>query len=134
MEITNAKLIEKYDTATFGANGFRKREFVVEYAENPQYPEFIKFELIQDNCVKLDPFNIGAQMEIKFNLKGRPFDSATKGKQYFNSLQAWSIKPVSSPSGGQGEAPNIDAAPTKEDMENLPFILTILLTSILTMI
>ena len=32
-----AKLIEKYETASFGANNFLKREFVVEYSENPQY-------------------------------------------------------------------------------------------------
>nr|MBC7612693.1 DUF3127 domain-containing protein [Pseudopedobacter sp.] len=28
-------------------DSFRKRELVIEFAENPQYPEFVKFEAIQ---------------------------------------------------------------------------------------
>lgn len=90
MEI-KAKLLEKYDTATFGASGFKKREFVVEFAENPQYPEFIKFELIQDKCEQLDGFNIGQEMNIAFNLKGRKWTNPKGEVVYFNSLQAWRI-------------------------------------------
>ena len=66
----DGKLIEKSDTQEV-TNSFKKREFVVEYAENPQYPEFLKFELIQTNCQQLDAFNIGDEMTISFNLKGR---------------------------------------------------------------
>ncbi len=44
-----AKLLEKSETQQISAS-FKKREFVVEYSENPQYPEFVKFELIQDKC------------------------------------------------------------------------------------
>ena len=46
MEI-QGKLIEKYETIKIN-DSFRKREFVVEYIENPQYPELLKFDLIQD--------------------------------------------------------------------------------------
>ncbi|MEP2025523.1 MAG: DUF3127 domain-containing protein [Reichenbachiella sp.] len=90
MEI-KAKLLEKYETASFGASGFKKREFVVEYAENPQYPEFIKFELIQDKCEQLDGFNIGQELNIAFNLKGRKWTNPKNEVVYFNSLQAWRI-------------------------------------------
>lgn len=90
MEI-KAKLLEKYDTATFGANGFKKREFVVEYIENPQFPEFIKFELIQDKCDLLDGFSIGQEMNIAFNLKGRKWTNPKGEVVYFNSLQAWKL-------------------------------------------
>jgi hypothetical protein len=85
-----AKLLEKYDTAQV-SNSFRKREFVVEYAENPQYPEFIKFELIQDKCEQLDGFNIGQELNIAFNLKGRKWTNPKGEVVYFNSLQAWRI-------------------------------------------
>ncbi len=37
---------------------FRKREFVVEYAENKQYPEFIKFEIVQDSISPASFFRI----------------------------------------------------------------------------
>ena len=46
---------------------FKKRELVVEYAENPQYPEFVKFEAIQDKCALLDNLQVGAEVEVSFN-------------------------------------------------------------------
>ena len=35
------KILEIFDTQDV-TNTFRKREFILEYAENPQYPEFLK--------------------------------------------------------------------------------------------
>ena len=29
---------------------FRKREFIVEYASNPDYPQPLQFEMVQDRC------------------------------------------------------------------------------------
>ena len=69
MEI-KGKLVEKYETTNV-TSSFKKREFVMEYAENPQYPEYIKFELIQEKCDQLDSFNVGKELNIAFNLKGR---------------------------------------------------------------
>ncbi|SMD38871.1 protein of unknown function [Reichenbachiella faecimaris] len=106
MEI-KAKLLEKYETASFGASGFKKREFVVEYAENPQYPEFIKFELIQDKCEQLDGFNIGQELNVAFNLKGRKWTNPKGEVVYFNSLQAWRISAANdvsvAPAPGQSD-------------------------------
>jgi hypothetical protein len=92
MEI-KGKLIEKFDTADVTAS-FKKREFVMEYAENPQYPEYIKFELIQDKCDQLDAFNPGQELNIAFNLKGRKWTDPQGAVKYFNSLQAWKISAV----------------------------------------
>ena len=44
MEV-KGKLVEIFETIQVSAS-FKKREFVLEYAENPQYPEVIKFEMI----------------------------------------------------------------------------------------
>lgn len=71
---------------------FKKREFVVEYTENPQYPEFIKFELIQDKCALLDAYNVGDKVNVHFNLKGRKWTDKEGQIKYFNSLQAWRIE------------------------------------------
>ncbi|MFY0625961.1 MAG: DUF3127 domain-containing protein [Reichenbachiella sp.] len=98
MEI-KAKLLEKSETAQV-SNSFRKREFVVEYAENPQYPEFVKFELIQDKCEQLDGFNIGQELNIAFNLKGRKWTNPKGEVVYFNSLQAWKITAANDVSAG----------------------------------
>lgn len=84
------KLLEKSDTQNI-TDTFKKREFVVEYAENPQYPEFLKFELIQSNCDQLDHLNIGDDIAISFNLKGRKWTDPKGEVKYFNSLQAWRV-------------------------------------------
>ena len=68
---------------------FRKREFVIEYAENVEYPELIKFEAIQDKCELLNTFKVGDDMEVSFNLKGRKWTNQEGEDKYFNSLQAW---------------------------------------------
>ena len=98
------KLVEKYDTQDI-TNSFKKREFVVEYAENPQYPEFIKFELIQTNCQQLDEFEVGDEMSISFNLKGRKWNDPKGGVKYFNSLQAWRLDKKSGSGNAATQAP-----------------------------
>lgn len=92
MEV-KGKLIEKFETTNVTAT-FKKREFVLEYAENPQYPEFIKFELIQDKCDQLDGFNAGQEINVAFNLKGRKWTDPQGSVKYFNSLQAWKLSAV----------------------------------------
>ncbi|REE02171.1 DUF3127 domain-containing protein [Marinoscillum furvescens] len=123
----DGKLIEKSDTQEVSAS-FKKREFVVEYAENPQYPEFLKFELIQNNCQQLDAFNVGDEMTVSFNLKGRKWTDRQGVVKYFNSLQAWRLekKSTAAPTGG-ADAPPPPAASDewmKEDFssdDDLPF-------------
>jgi len=123
------KLIEKFETQVVSEK-FRKREFVVEYAENPSYPEFIKFELIQDKTGLLDPFNLGDQIDVSFNLKGRSWVNQQGVKNYFNSLQAWKINPASASGSPQSAAPQYQqtSAPvqgyttaTAPEADDLPF-------------
>ncbi len=75
------------------SDSFKKREFVIEYKENPQYPEYLKFELIQDKCELLDPLKEGQLVDVYFNLKGREWTNPKGEQMYFNSLQAWRIDP-----------------------------------------
>ena len=117
-------LIEKFDTQEV-TDSFKKREFVVEHAENPQYPEFLKFELIQTNCQQLDEFEPGEALKVSFNLKGRKWTDPQGSVKYFNTLQAWRLEK----SGPQDTPPAQDAPPAGEDWmkedfandEDLPF-------------
>ena len=96
------KILELKDTVQV-TDTFKKREFIVEYAENPQYPEFVKFELVQDKCDLIDNLSVGQEIEVHFNLRGRKWTDPQGEVKYFNSLQAWRIDPVSSnvaPEGG----------------------------------
>ena len=85
------KIVELYDTQQI-TDSFQKREFVIEYAENPQLPEFLKFEAIQDRCALLDAFKTGDEVVIHFNLKGRKWTDKQGEVKYFNSLQAWKVE------------------------------------------
>lgn len=73
------------------SQSFKKREFVVEYAENPQYPQYIKFEAVQDKCNDLDLCKVGDTVEISFNIKGRKWVNQQNQEVFFNSLDAWRI-------------------------------------------
>ena len=110
----NAKLLEKSDTQQISAS-FKKREFVVEYSENPQYPEFIKFELIQDKCDQVDAVQPGQEIDVYFNLKGRKWTDPKGEVKYFNSLQAWKIERANNIAQTPPAAPS---APASDGLEN----------------
>lgn len=121
--IVEGKITEKFDTQTIKET-FKKREFVLEFAENPQYPEFIKFELIQSNCEQIDSINVGDDVSVNFNLKGRKWTDPNGQVKYFNSLQAWRVdKKSNAPDNGDAPPPP-DTEWMKEDFskdDDLPF-------------
>lgn len=128
MEI-KGKLLEIFDEVQI-SDRFKKREFVIEYAENLQYPEYIKLECIQDKCNMLDNFSIGQEVNVSINLKGRKWTDPKGEVKYFNTIQAWRIEPADS-------TPSYDASTTQnkpstdsetdglftaeEDNDDLPF-------------
>jgi len=64
-----------------------KQLLIVEYAENPQYPETISLEAINDKCKLLDNLRVGNQVTAHFNLKGREWNG-----KYFNTLALWKVE------------------------------------------
>ena len=111
---------------------FRKREFIVEYASNPDYPQQLQFEMVQDRCELLDPFEVDQDVEVFFDLRGREWTNPQGEVKYFNSLQAWKL--VSEQNTANPPVPNdqtriISVSPPeekpgwleKETADNLPF-------------
>ena len=100
----------------------KKRELIVEYIENPQYPEYLKFEAIQDKCNLLDNVRVGDDIEVFFNLKGRPWTDKTGKKTYFNSLQLWKINVLGGANNNTSPqyAPPVDLS-SAPDEDDLPF-------------
>jgi len=86
----SGKIVEIFDTQQINET-FKKREFVIEFADNPKYPEFIKFELVQDKCSQIDDYSTGDEINVEFNLRGRKWTDPQGQTKYFNSLQAWKI-------------------------------------------
>ena len=68
---------------------FKKRDLIVEYAENPTYPEQVKFEANQAGCDKLDELRAGDDITVHFNLRGRAWKDKAGVNQYFNTLNVW---------------------------------------------
>jgi hypothetical protein len=73
---------------------FKKREFVVQYDENPMYPQYVLFQMIQDKCDLINGFNVGDMVDVSFNIRGREWTSPQGEIKYFNTLDAWRISPL----------------------------------------
>jgi len=116
--------IKKIDeTKTFGSNGFRKREMVVTTDE--QYPQMIMVEFIQDKCDLLNNFNVGDDVKISINLRGREWINPEGEAKYFNSIQGWRIEKLQ---GGAEPVPPVEAGGfesaekvSDEEADDLPF-------------
>ena len=120
MEV-EGKLIEVFETKKV-TETFQKREFVVELGNNPNYPETVLFQLVQDKCDLLNSYKVNDLVNVSFDLKGRKWVSPQGETKYFNSLQAWKL---SGAGGGKNqEMPDFPDAPPEvpPSMEDdLPF-------------
>lgn len=112
--------IHEVGTTQQVTESMKKRELIVEYIENPQYPEYLKFEAIQDRCNLLDNVKVGDNVEVFFNLRGRPWTDKAGKKSYFNSMQLWKLNILSSGSTASSYAPPADISSAAED-DDLPF-------------
>ena len=91
---------------------FRKREFVLELADNPQYPQFVQFQLTGNRCDKLDGVKPGDEVRVEFSLRGREWKSPQGEIRYFNSLDVWDLQ-VQGASAGADDIP-FDVPPGEE--------------------
>ncbi|PKP12835.1 MAG: hypothetical protein CVU08_08425 [Bacteroidetes bacterium HGW-Bacteroidetes-3] len=107
MEITG-KITKIKEAQTFGASGFRKRELVV--TTNEQYPQPLMVEFVQDKCDLLNAYQVGQDVKISINLRGREWINPQGEAVYFNSIQGWRIE-VAQSEGAPGAKPTV--APAK---------------------
>ena len=113
------------ETQTFGSNGFRKREIVVTTEE--QYPQHIMVEFVQDKTDLLNSYQVGQDVKISINLRGREWVNPQGETKYFNSIQGWRIENLQvNTSEGVPPVPPAEAfEPAKdlneEDHDDLPF-------------
>ena len=106
---------------------FKKRELVVSTDE--QYPQTLSIEFIQDKTDLLNKFEIGQNVKVGINLRGREWENPkTKEIKYFNSIQGWRIELLEN-SNSDDDLPPLDnlspfepASETNdEDLDDLPF-------------
>ncbi|SEC81887.1 protein of unknown function [Tenacibaculum sp. MAR_2009_124] len=111
------------ETQTFGSNGFRKRELVVTTDE--QYPQMIMIEFIQDKCDLLDSYQVGQDVKVSINLRGREWINPQGEAKYFNSVQGWRIENLAQ-AASQNIPPADSFAPAPDlssdnEPDDLPF-------------
>lgn len=122
------KLVKIYETES-KTDSFRAREFVIEI-DGGTYPQFVKFQCVQDRTTMIDPYKEGEQIKVHFDLRGREW----QGK-YFTNLNAWRVEGVSAtptntaPASGKNpiDASQVDFPTTSDDhgdlsaSDDLPF-------------
>ena len=106
---------------------FKKRELVVSTDE--QYPQTLSIEFIQNKTDLLNKFEIGQNVKVGINLRGREWENPqTKEIKYFNSIQGWRIELLENSSSDDDLPPLDNLSPFEpasetndEDLDDLPF-------------
>jgi single-strand DNA-binding protein len=110
---------------------FTKREFVLEMVDG-KYPQTVLFQLSGDRCSSLDAFQLGDEVRLEFNLRGREWRSPQGEVKYFNSLDVWRIERAGESSSRSRRDPGVpppdfDAVPPRldeprpRDVDDIPF-------------
>lgn len=102
---------------------FKKREVVVTTEE--QYPQHLMIEFTQDKTDLLNQYNVGEQVRVSINLRGREWTNPQGETKYFNSIQGWRIENLQQASAPQNMPPvdQFQPAPdlTDNEPDDLPF-------------
>lgn len=107
-------------TGTSARGEWRRKEFVIETDE--QYPKKICFTLFNDKITLLEGYEVGADVEVSFNLESREYQG-----RYFHNVNAWKIDPITAEAGGEAmggfpeSIPTADAAASNDEGGDLPF-------------
>jgi hypothetical protein len=107
---------------------FKKRELVVTTEE--QYPQHIMVEFTQAKVDDLNSYQVGEQVKVSINLRGREWVNPQGETKYFNSIQGWRIERMAAAAPtGNPEMPPMPAAEAfapatdfkEEEHDDLPF-------------
>lgn len=133
MEVTGTLKV-KFDTQKV-SDRFQKREFVLTTDASTPYPQHVSFQITQDKCSILDQYNVGDELKVQFNLRGREWNGP-QGIKYFNTLEAWRIEKFNNAANPVAQSQNTQQSSTQsggfdsgnavfttsvDDNEDLPF-------------
>ena len=90
----------------------------METAYYPCYPQLVLFQLTGDRCQNIDPYKLGDNVTVEFNVRGREWESPSGEIKYFNSLDAWT---VTTNSGSAAEQPPYESETPWPENEDVPF-------------
>jgi len=119
MELTGTLKVKNPEVQV--SEKFKKREFVIT-DNSSQYPQHVQFQLTQDRCALLDNYQIGSEVKVFFNIRGREWKNQQGEIKYFNSLEAWRMEAASGGGSSSSPAAESKAIPALDSQsDDLPF-------------
>ena len=111
-----------------GVNGFEKRDLVIVTEE--QYPQTIIIQFTQQRCDLLNNLQVGQNVKVYINIRGREWTSPQGEIKYFNTIEGWKIEfvqttnvanqqPVQQPVAQAAPAPPPQRAPQQVQQPQL---------------
>lgn len=91
MEI-QGRIKQIFPSQVIGQNGFEKRDLVIVTEE--QYPQMIIIQFTQQRCDLLDSLQVGQNVKVYINIRGREWTNPQGETKYFNTIEGWKIEVI----------------------------------------
>lgn len=91
MEI-QGRIKQIFPSQIIGQNGFEKRDLVITTEE--QYPQTIIIQFTQQRCDLLNNLQVGQNVKVYINIRGREWTNPQGETKYFNTIEGWKIEVV----------------------------------------
>jgi hypothetical protein len=114
--------IYRIDQEEIVSASFKKRLAIIKTDES--YPQFIAIEFQQDRVDLIDPYKVGDNVTVSFNLSGRLWSNPQGEEKCFNTIKCWKIQRVSNAAAQTTPTPSKEPVPTESNGEpepDLPF-------------
>jgi uncharacterized protein (UPF0333 family) len=90
MEI-KGKVVNVKPVETVGANNFKKASIWVETTTD-QYPQTIEIEFVKDKADEIQTIEVGSEVTVKINIRGRKWTGNDGVEKVFTSIQGWKVE------------------------------------------
>lgn len=102
MEI-QGRIKQIFPSQMIGQNGFEKRDLVITTEE--QYPQTIIIQFTQQRCDLLESLQVGQNVKVYINIRGREWTNPQGETKYFNTIEGWKIEVVQTTNVAYQHAP-----------------------------
>ena len=91
MEI-QGRVKQIFPSQTMGQNGFEKRDLVI--ITEDIYPQTIIIQFTQQRCDLLDSLQVGQNVKVYINIRGKEWTNPQGEIKYFNTIEGWKIEVI----------------------------------------
>ena len=101
------------------STSFKKRLAIIKTDES--YPQFIAVEFQQDRVDLIDPYKVGENVTVSFNLSGRLWTNPQGEEKCFNTIKCWKIQRLASAPFIPPLVNSPEPVSNEEEADDLPF-------------